>query len=47
LSAMVMLLALISTFVIIPLLMRTYRIRLNWRTSTRGSRARLRSYRNA
>ena len=35
LSAMVMLLALISTFIIIPLLMRTYRIRLNWRSSTR------------
>ncbi len=47
LSALVMLLALVSTFVVIPLLMRTYRIRLNWRTSTStppgGNRAQLRS----
>ncbi|RUM94439.1 MAG: hypothetical protein DSZ28_03155, partial [Thiothrix sp.] len=35
LSAMVMLLALISTFVIIPLMMRTYRIELKWRASAK------------
>jgi predicted RND superfamily exporter protein len=35
LSAMVMLLALISTFVIIPLMMRTYQVQLRWRSDTK------------
>ena len=39
LSAMVMLLSLISTFVIIPLLMRTYEINLEWRSSAKATHA--------
>ena len=39
LSAMIMLLALISTFVIIPLMMRTYGIKLKWRGNTKVVRA--------